>query len=155
MRNFDLTPLMRTSVGFDELFRLADSLAGPDRETSYPPYNIEKLSDDDYRIELAVAGFSPGELEIELKDNSLSITGRGAEQEAERTFLHRGIAKRAFERTFRLADTIRVKGARFEHGLLLIDLQREIPEHKKPRQIDIQVGGGSSAAGKSIDSQAA
>ncbi|MGF1605717.1 MAG: Hsp20 family protein [Rhodothalassiaceae bacterium] len=146
MRNFDLTPLLRSSVGFDDLFRLADSLGNFEREPAYPPYNIERLSEDDYRIEMAVAGFSPDELVVEVQDNALKVYGRAAEETDERTYLHRGIAKRAFERTFRLADTIRVNGARFEHGLLIVDLVREIPEHKKPRQIAIQTGETEATA---------
>lgn len=146
MRNFDFAPLLRTSVGFDDLFRLADSLTAFDRESAYPPYNIEKIDEDDYRIEMAVAGFSPDELSVEVRENSLTVTGRAAEEdEGDRSFLHRGIAKRAFERTFRLADTIRVNGARFEHGLLIVDLVREIPEHKKPRTIAIETTASEQA----------
>ncbi len=143
MRHYDFSPLMRSAIGFDDLFRLTDSLGRIDKsEQAYPPYNIEKTGEDAYRISMAVAGFSEDELEITVKDDMLVIEGRAAETEAEeeKTFLHRGIAKRAFERRFRLADTIRVTGAGFENGLLNVELLREIPEHRKPRVIEIGAG---------------
>lgn len=138
MRSFDLTPLLRSSVGFENLNRLVDFASRPDiSETAYPPYNIEKTGEDAYRITMAVAGFAQGDLDISLKENVLSVKAKGTEDEDERTFLHRGIAKRSFERRFQLADTIRVDGASFENGLLNIELAREVPEHKKERRIEI------------------
>lgn len=138
MRAFDFAPLLRSSVGFENLNRLVD-LATRGEGDSYPPYNIEKTGDGAYRISMAVAGFSQDELDLIVQENVLIITGRaqeGAEANG-REFLHRGIAKRAFERRFQLADTIKVTGASYEHGLLNIDLVREVPEHKKPRKIEI------------------
>ncbi len=140
MRAFDISPLLRSSIGFENLNRLVDYAARIDSgETAYPPYNIEKLGEDQYRIQMAVAGFSRAELDITVQENNLVVTGRAApEAEGEaRSFLHRGIAKRAFERRFQLADTIRVTGASYADGLLNIDLVREIPDHKKPRKVDI------------------
>jgi len=138
MRRFDLSPLMRSSVGFDHLNRLLDSALTTDTESAYPPYNIEKLTEDEYLISMAVAGFDPDELIITVQEGTLTIEASAAQDDSDRTFLHRGIAKRAFERRFQLADTIQVGEARFENGMLLIDLKRVIPEHKKPRRISIQ-----------------
>ncbi|TNE61104.1 MAG: Hsp20 family protein [Alphaproteobacteria bacterium] len=138
MRTFDLTPLLRSTVGFDHLNRLLDSALNTDASASYPPYNIEKLSEDDYRITMAVAGFAPAELTVVVEDGTLILAGRAQEEDGERRFLHRGIAKRAFERRFELADTIQVGDARFENGLLEVELKRVIPDHKKPRQIEIR-----------------
>lgn len=138
MRNFDLTPLLRSSIGFENINRLADFASRLDvSDSAYPPYNIEKTDDDSYRITMAVAGFGQEDLDISLKENVLTIKATGTDETEERTFLHRGIAKRSFERRFQLADTIRVDGASFENGLLNIDLAREVPEHKKERRIDI------------------
>ena len=137
MRSFDFAPLLRTSIGFENLNRLVD-FATRGEGDSYPPYNIEKVGDDAYRIAMATAGFSREELELTAQDNVLIVTGRALDSEGEgREFLHRGIAKRAFERRFQLADTIKVTGASYEHGLLNIQLVREVPEHKKPRTIAI------------------
>lgn len=138
MRTFDFAPLLRTSIGFENLNRLVDFATRGEGE-AYPPYNIEKLGEDSYRISMATAGFSRDELEITAQDNMLVVTGRAAEQ-AEgdpREFIHRGIAKRAFERRFQLADTIKVTSASYDNGLLDIQLVREVPEHKKPRNIAI------------------
>lgn len=138
--NFDFSPLLRSSIGFENLNRLLDiATRATEGDTSFPPYNIEKLGADAYRITMAVAGFTRAELDITVQENTLVVTGKAADeaQPAERTFLHRGIAKRAFERRFQLADVIKVTGASFEHGLLNIDLQREVPEHKKPRKVEI------------------
>ena len=138
MRTLDFAPLLRSSIGFENLNRLIDFAARGDGD-AYPPYNIEKLAEDSYRISMAVAGFSRDELELTVQDNILIIIGK-AEQHAEdaaRQFLHRGIAKRAFERRFQLADTIKVTGAGYDHGLLNVELKREVPEHKKPRRIAI------------------
>lgn len=138
MRAFDFAPLLRSSVGFENLNRLVD-LATRGEGDSYPPYNIEKTGEGAYRISMAVAGFSQDELDLTVQENVLIITGRTQEggETNGREFLHRGIAKRAFERRFQLADTIKVTGANYEHGLLNIDLVREVPEHKKPRKIEI------------------
>lgn len=148
MRSFDFTPLLRSSVGFENLNRLVDA-ATRGEGNAYPPYNIEKLGDDAYQISMAVAGFAEDELDVTVHENVLIITGRVAEREedASREFLHRGIGTRAFERRFELADTIKVTGAGYANGLLNIELTREIPEEKKPRKIAI----GSSPAPKVID----
>ena len=152
MRTFDLSPLMRSSVGFDHLNRLLDSALTSDGASAYPPYNIEKVSEDDYRVTMAVAGFSPEELTITVQEGTLILAGKAGEDDADRKFLHRGIAKRAFERRFELADTIQVGDASFENGLLQVELRRVIPEHKKPRNIAIRAG---DAKIKTIESDAA
>lgn len=152
MRTFDLSPLMRSTVGFDHLNRLLDSALTSDGASAYPPYNIEKLSDDDYRVTMAVAGFSPDELTITVQEGTLVLAGKAAAEENDRKFLHHGIAKRAFERRFELADTIQVGDASFENGLLQVELRRVIPEHKKPRNISIR---SSEPAMKTIESDAA
>ena len=138
--NFDFAPLLRSSIGFENLNRLIDSVArAAETDTSFPPYNIEKLGDDAYRITMAVAGFERSELDITVQENTLIVTGKAADeaQPAERTFLHRGIAKRAFERRFQLADVMRVDTADLADGLLIIDLVREVPEAMKPHKIAI------------------
>lgn len=137
MRNFDLAPLYRATVGFDRIADLMDRALTVDSQTTYPPYNIEKTDEDAYRISVAVAGFAPEELSVEVKENSLTITARKATEEEGRTYLHRGIATRAFERRFTLADHVKVSGASHENGMLHIDLIREIPEMAKPRRIEI------------------
>jgi molecular chaperone IbpA len=152
MRSFDLTPLYRSTVGFDRLFSLLDSFGGPDGSVpTYPPYNIERTGDNAYRISVAVAGFTGDELNIEAKENTLTIRGEKQVNEKEETgeVLYQGIAARAFERRFQLADHVEVKGATLESGLLHVDLVREIPEAMKPRQIPI--GGGK---GKVIEAKA-
>lgn len=154
MRSFDLSPLLRSTIGFDEVNRLFETaLRGDNGDAAYPPYNIEKVSDDAYRITMAAAGFSPDELDITLQDGMLIISGKaGAEAEDKgRNYLHHGIARRAFERRFRLADTIRVVDASFENGLLNVDLKREVPEHMKPRKIEIS----TSRRPEQLPSQAA
>ena len=139
MRSYDLTPLMRSTVGFDRMAQLLDSFArGDEASAGYPPYNIEKLGEDDYRISMAVAGFGPDELDITTQDTTLIVSGRAKESEGEATYLHRGIARRAFERRFALAEHIKVTDARLENGLLHIELVREVPEAMKPRRIGIQ-----------------
>ena len=146
MRAFDLTPLHRATVGFDQIADLMDrALASDVGQNSYPPYNIEKTDDDAWRISIAVAGFSENDLAIEVKDRSLNVTGRKAADEAERNYLHRGIATRAFERRFHLADHVRVTGASHENGMLHIDLTREVPEALKPRRIEIASTGKTDA----------
>ena len=138
MRHVDFSPLYRSTVGFDRLFTMLDSLGQPDQAQSYPPYNIERTGENAYRISVAVSGFSQGELSIVAKENTLTIKGEKSEEKGEETqFLHRGIAKRAFERRFQLADHVEVRAASLKNGLLHIDLLREIPEAMKPRRIEI------------------
>ncbi len=139
MATVDFTPLFRSSVGFERLSRLLDTAMQSDPQTlSYPPYNIEKINDDHYRIVMAIAGFSVDDIEVVSEANQLTISGKGKEKSGEASFLHRGIANRAFERRFQLADHIRVEGASMKDGLLTVELQREIPEALKPRRIEIQ-----------------
>ena len=144
MRRIDFSPLMQSAIGFDELFRMAENFGkGVDtQDRAYPPYNIEKLGEDGYRITMALAGFGEDDVTITLENDMLTVEGAVAEKETEKTkqFIHRGIATRSFIRKFQLADLIKVTGANFENGLLHIELEREIPEHKKPRQIPINGG---------------
>ena len=138
MRNFDFAPLYRATVGFDRMADLVDRALSADvAQPTYPPYNIEKTAEDAYRISIAVAGFSPDELSVEVKDGALHVTARKAPESEGKTYLHRGIATRAFDRRFALADHVRVTGATHEHGMLHIDLVRETPEALKPRRIEI------------------
>jgi molecular chaperone IbpA len=152
---FDLTPLYRSTVGFDRLVSLLDQMAGFEGQgSSYPPYNIERTGENSYRITLAVAGFAEPELSIEAKENTLTIRGEKPPANAEEKkgeVLYQGIAARAFERVFQLADFVEVKGATLENGLLHVDLARELPEKMKPRQIRI----ASPAEGKVIETKAA
>jgi molecular chaperone IbpA len=153
MRTFDISPLLRASVGFENLNRLVDLASrGDASDNGYPPYNIEKTGDGSYRVAMAVAGFARHELDLTVQENTLIVTGNAAEEAAspERQYLHRGIAKRAFERRFQLADTIKVTKASYADGLLNIDLVREIPEHKKPRKVEI---GDVAATASAIDAQ--
>ncbi|MHA6266274.1 Hsp20 family protein [uncultured Aliiroseovarius sp.] len=137
MRNFDLSPLYRATVGFDQIADLMDRVLTNDvSRESYPPYNIEKTDEDGWRISIAVAGFSDEDLTVEVRENALIVAAKKANEE-ERTYLHRGIATRAFERRFHLADHVRVTNASHEHGMLHIDLVREVPEALKPRRIEI------------------
>jgi len=157
MRHFDLTPLYRSTIGFDRLGSLLDTLTSLEGDApSYPPYNIERVGENEYRITMAVAGFGESDLNIEAKENTLSIRGEKLSEklgeQADATYLHRGIASRSFERRFQLADHVVVKGAALEHGLLHVDLVRELPEAMKPRAIPIATKG---AIGKVIDSKAA
>lgn len=153
MRTFDFAPLLGASIGFDSLFNLQDRLkrqaAG---ERAYPPYDIQKTSEDTYRITLALAGFNQDDIEISLEDQALVISAQGPndeeEDEDQTNFLFRGIARRAFERRFQLADFIRVKNASFKSGLLHINLEREIPEHMRPRRIEISGSGRRAITGK-------
>ncbi|WP_420004996.1 Hsp20 family protein [Arenibacterium sp. LLYu02] len=141
MRTFDFAPLHRATVGFDQIADLMDRVMSSDlQQPSYPPYNIEKTADDAYRISIAVAGFSEAELNVEVKDHALVVSARKAEEAEGRTYLHRGIATRAFERRFTLADHVRVEGASHADGMLHIDLVREVPEALKPRRIEIASG---------------
>lgn len=138
MRNFDLTPLYRASVGFDRLADVMDRALTADLSApTYPPYNIEKTGEDAYRISIAVAGFGADDLTVEIRDGAVIVSARKAEEDEGRTFLHRGIATRAFERRFTLADHVRVEGASHVDGMLHIDLIREIPEALRPRRIEI------------------
>lgn len=141
MRHYDFTPLYRSTIGFDKLFSMLDTVSGPDSgASSYPPYNIERLAENAYRISMAVAGFTEKDISIEVKENTLTVVGEKVAEEGDkdRDYLHRGIASRAFERQFQLADYMHVEGASMEHGLLHIELSRELPEAKKPRQIAIK-----------------
>jgi len=152
MRTFDLAPLYRSTIGFDRLFSMLD---GFDAAPGYPPYNIERTGETDYRISVAVAGFAENELSIEAKENTLTIKGEKKTEEEEKTgdVLYQGIAARAFERTFQLADHVLVKGAKLENGLLHVDLVREIPEAKKPRTIPIS--GTTASKPKVVEAKAA
>jgi molecular chaperone IbpA len=141
MRSFDLTPFYRSTIGFDRLFNLLDQTSADAAAPGYPPYNIERTGENAYRITVAVAGFSPSELSIVSKENTLTIKGEKTGEEAGKAeVLYRGIAARAFERAFQLADYVTVKNASLENGLLHVDLVREIPEAKKPRSIPISIG---------------
>ena len=156
MRHFDLTPLYRSTIGFDRLGSLLDTLTSLEGEApSYPPYNIERVGENEYRISMAVAGFSEGDLSIDVKENTLSIRGEKTTEQEETTFLHRGIASRSFERRFQLADHVVVKGAVLENGLLHVDLVRELPEAMKPRTIPIDTKTDKVEKPKVIDSKAA
>ena len=146
MRGFDYSPFYRATVGFDRMFDLLDNVAGQAPGNGYPPYNIEKAGDNAYRIVMAVAGFAESELSLTQKENELVVTGQTAPNaEAEKQYLYRGIAGRNFERRFQLADHVKVTGAKLANGLLTIELQREIPEEKKPRAIPVQAGNGQAA----------
>ncbi|CUK02827.1 16 kDa heat shock protein A [Ruegeria denitrificans] len=138
MRTFDFAPLHRATIGFDQIADMMDRVLTNDvAQPSYPPYNIEKTDADTYRISVAVAGFSENDLSVEVKENALIVAGKKAAEDKERSYLHRGIATRAFERRFALADHVRVTGANHENGMLNIDLKREVPEALKSRRIEI------------------
>lgn len=145
MNALDLSPLFRSTVGFDRVSRLLETAVN-DGPATYPPYNIEKLSDDDYRIVMAVAGFGEAELNITVEDNKLVVEGKSEDDRDDVSYLHHGIATRAFTRRFELADHIQVAAGRLENGLLIVDLKREIPEALKPRTIPI--AGGNKAITK-------
>ncbi len=156
MTRYDFSPFYRTSVGFDRLSRILDAMGSVEDATNgFPPYNIEKTDDDSYRITLAVAGFDMDDLSIETRENQLVVTGEhhevenGSKDENDRpTFLHHGIARRAFRRSFHLADYVKVLGAHIENGLLHIDLVREVPEAMKPRQIEISTSAPARLVSK-------
>jgi molecular chaperone IbpA len=138
MNAFDFSPLFRSTIGFDRMQRLVDSaLNANEVNYSYPPYNIEAKGENAYRITMAVAGFSPDELDVTVKENGLTVSATTKQEEGEKTYLHRGIAGRSFERRFELADFIKVEGAKLENGLLHVDLVRQVPEEKKPRKVAI------------------
>lgn len=143
MRTYDFSPLYRSAVGFDRLANLLESAARTSQEGGYPPYNIETTGENAYRIEIAVAGFSPDELNIEVKENLLTVSGKKTANDdaaTQRTYLHRGLAERDFERRFQLADYVVVTDANLSNGLLSIALKRELPEALKPRRIEIGTG---------------
>ncbi len=149
MRSYDLSPLYRATVGFDRIADMLDRVMTQDGSaTTYPPYNIEKTDQDAYRISIAVAGFTDAELNVEQREQELVVSARKAKDETKHTYLHRGIATRAFEKRFHLADHVRVTGAAHENGLLHIDLVREVPEALKPRRIEI-----TNAAPKVIEAE--
>ncbi|MBP0615953.1 Hsp20 family protein [Jiella mangrovi] len=155
MRHVDFAPLYRSTVGFDRLVSMLDGLSQPDSGQTYPPYNIERTGENDYRITMAVAGFDETELSIESRENTLTVTGEKAEKEdGSSETLYRGIAGRAFERRFQLAEHVEVKGASLKNGLLHIDLVRVIPEAMKPRKIEIATAAGNGNE-KQIEAAAA
>ena len=145
MRTYDFSPLYRSTVGFDRLFDMLDQANRV--ETNWPPYNIERVDEDEYRITMAVAGFSVEEIEMVHHENRLTIKGQKKEQE-EANYLHRGIATRTFSQVFNLADHVKVRGANLKHGLLTVDLKREVPEALRPRRIEISTSGAPSTLGQ-------
>ena len=151
MRTIDFSPLYRSAVGFDRLAALLDAAAAQDGASGYPPYNIERTDENAYRVEIAVAGFKPDELHIEVKENLLTVQGRKAANDENRRFLHRGLAERNFERRFQLADHVLVESADLADGLLTISLKRELPEQLKPRTIEIK----TATAGALIEGEKA
>ena len=150
MRTIDFTPLYRSAVGFDRLAGLLESAARTSQENGWPPYNIETTGENAYRIEIAVAGFRPEELNLEVKENLLTVTGRRTANDdgAARTYLHRGLAERDFDRRFQLADYVVVVDAALDNGLLSINLERQLPEALKPRRIEIASGAAPLIEGK-------
>jgi molecular chaperone IbpA len=140
MRQIDFAPLYRSTVGFDRLFDMLEGVSGFDASAAYPPYNIERLGDNEYRITMAVAGFGADELKVDVKEQTLNVRGEKKAEDKEHQFLHRGIATRAFDRRFRLADHVEVKGADLKDGLLHVELVRNVPERLKPRAIAIANG---------------
>jgi molecular chaperone IbpA len=141
MDRFDFSPLFRSTIGFDRLTRLVDAATRVDNAAlAYPPYNIEKIGEDAYRLTMAVAGFAPEELDITVHESTLLVAGKTKKDVEDSRYLHRGIARRAFERRFSLADHIKVVGATVENGMLHVDLAREVPEEAKPRKIEIGTG---------------
>ena len=141
MRSFDFSPLYRSAVGFDRMMSMLDAAQKNAGADSYPPYNIEKTGEDAYQISIAVAGFTTEDLNVEVRDGQLVVVGKGSVDKDNADYLHRGIARRAFERRFQLADHVEVKSADLRDGLLVVDLVREIPEAMKPRKIEIQPAG--------------
>ena len=145
---YDFSPLYRMTVGFDRLFDMLDEVSQLEPTTNWPPYNVEKRGDDQYRITMAVAGFSPDEIEVTQQENSLVISGKKRQDDGQGEILHRGIATRAFKQSFNLADFVKVTEASLENGLLTIQLKREVPEELQPRRIPIQLGAASLGSGK-------
>lgn len=146
MRTYDVSPLFRSSVGFDRLLDLLNQAERVEPSAAWPPYNIEKVADDQYRITMAVAGFTADEIELTQQDTTLLVAGQKAGQEGEKHYLHRGIAARTFRQTFNLAEHVKVVGASLDNGLLTVELKREVPEALKPRRIAI--GGVSATSGQ-------
>jgi len=154
MTSFDFSPLFRSTIGFDRLARFVDSATRIDGSAvAYPPYNIEKTGEDAYRLTMAVAGFGEDELDVTVHEGTMIVTGKAQERDEDGKYLHRGIARRAFERRFSLADYIKVMGASLENGLLHVDLVREVPEAAKPRQI--KIGAGQPSQPQVIEQKAA
>ncbi len=153
MRTFDFSPLYRSTVGFDRLFDMLDQATRVEPMTNWPPYNIEKAGEDRYRITMAVAGFSPDEIELTQHENALLVTGQKHPEPEGVQILHRGIATRSFKQTFNLADHVKVTGAGLENGLLTIELKREVPEELKPRRIGIMSGSGQKAVAQDTSKQ--
>ncbi len=147
MMNYDLSPLYRSTVGFDRVLDLLDQASRGQTMTNWPPYNIEKMGDDQYVITMAIAGFSPDEIELVQKESQLFVTGQKKGSEEGKQYLHRGIATRAFKQTFNLADHVKVTGATLENGLLTVELRREVPEALKPRRIEIKSDSGAKSVG--------
>lgn len=154
MRTFDFAPLYRSVVGFDRLANLLESAATEAPSAGYPPYNIERTAENEYRIEIAVAGFKPEELNVEVKENLLTVQGRKTANDETKTFLHRGLAERNFERRFQLADYVVVTDANLQDGLLSLSLRRELPEALKPRRIEITAGGSKLIEGEGAEKAA-
>jgi molecular chaperone IbpA len=155
MSDFDFSPLFRSTIGFDRLMRLADAATRVDAGATYPPYNIEATGDNAYRLTMAVAGFGPDEVEVVVKENDLAVTGKSKPDEDHAKYLHRGIARRAFERHFQLADHIKVVGAGLVNGMLHVDLVRDVPEAAKPRKIAIATGGDTRPQPQPIEQKQA
>lgn len=150
MRTIDLSPLYRSLVGFDRLAAQLDAAANTETASGYPPYNIERTDENSYRIEIAVAGFKPDELAIEVKENLLTVTGRKPANDEAKRYLHRGLAERNFERKFQLADYVIVTDAALADGLLSVALKRELPEALKPRTIEINTGAAPLIEGEKV-----
>ena len=148
MRTYDVSPLYRSSVGYDRLLDLLTQADRVEPSTAWPPYNIERAGDDQYRITMAVAGFTPDEIELIQHDTALLVSGQRKGQEGERQYLHRGIATRTFRQSFNLAEHVKVTGASLENGLLTVELKREVPEALKPRRIAIDGAGSQAAVGQ-------
>ena len=150
MRAYDFSPLYRSTVGFDQLFDMLDQTARGDAAPNWPPYNIERTGEDDYRITMALAGFAPDEIELVQKESTLFVAGhKNPDQQSGAELLHRGIATRSFRQTFNLAQHVKVTAARFEHGLLVIEMKREVPEALKPRRIAIATASGQASVPQS------
>ena len=145
---YDFSPLYRMTVGFDRLFDMLDQVTQLEPMTNWPPYNVEKQGEDQYRVTMAVAGFSPDEIEVTQQENTLVISGKKHQDNGQGEILHRGIATRAFKQRFNLADFVKVDEAKLENGLLTVELKREVPEELQPRRIPIQFGAASLGSGK-------
>jgi molecular chaperone IbpA len=155
MRTFDFTPYRRSTVGFDRVFDMLEAKVRGEPDDGFPPFDLEKQGEDSYRITIAAAGYAPGEMEIVVQENLLTVTGRKAAEAEQHQYLHRGIANRSFERRFGLADFVQVQSASFDNGLLRIELKREVPEAMKPRKIDIGTAANDAPRQGQLESQAA